>query len=407
MERVKERYQIRGRIVLYAGNIKPHKNLDRLIPAFGLLKQRPGHEDLKLLIIGDEIDKYPSLRRRVEAAGVRQDVRFFGFVPEQTLAALYRLASVFAFPSLYEGFGLPPLEAMACGTPVVTSNVSSIPEVVGDAAVLVDPYDAAAIADGLERVLSDGALRATLVKRGLRARAALQLGALGARDPRGLHARAGRRPRCRRGRAGVLRAALVHDWLTGMRGGEKVLLSLARLFPEAPIFTLLHVRGSVHPELEAREIHTSFVQDLPGAAARYRYYLPLFPAAAERFDLSGFDLVVSSSHCVAKGVRTAPGALHVCYCHTPMRYVWDRFDDYFGPGRVPGPGAARDRSGGRGAARLGRGDRRARRPLRGEQRVRGGPHPALLRPGRGGGAAARRRRLLHAGRPTRPAATTS
>jgi len=166
MERVKERYQIRGRVVLYAGNIKPHKNLDRLIAAFGLLKQRPGHEDLKLLIIGDEIRKYPSLRRRVEAAGVRQDVRFFGFVPDQTLAALYRLASVFAFPSLYEGFGLPPLEAMACGTPVVTSNVSSIPEVVGDAAVQVDPYDTAAIASGLERVLADPALRATLVARG-------------------------------------------------------------------------------------------------------------------------------------------------------------------------------------------------------------------------------------------------
>jgi glycosyltransferase involved in cell wall biosynthesis len=166
MERVKERYQIRGRVVLYAGNIKPHKNLDRLIAAFGLLKQRPGHEDLKLLIIGDEIRKYPSLRRRVEAAGVRQDVRFFGFVPDQTLAALYRLASVFAFPSLYEGFGLPPLEAMACGTPVVTSNVSSIPEVVGDAAVQVDPYDTSAIAGGLERVLADPALRATLVARG-------------------------------------------------------------------------------------------------------------------------------------------------------------------------------------------------------------------------------------------------
>jgi len=166
MERVKERYQIRGRVVLYAGNIKPHKNLDRLITAFGLLKQRSGHEDLKLLIIGDEINKYPSLRRRVEAAGVRQDVRFFGFVPEQTLAALYRLASVFAFPSLYEGFGLPPLEAMACGTPVVTSNMSSIPEVVGDAAVLVDPYDVSAIADGLGRVLGDAALRDSLIARG-------------------------------------------------------------------------------------------------------------------------------------------------------------------------------------------------------------------------------------------------
>ena len=119
-----------------------------------------------------------------------------------------------------------------------------------------------------------------------------------------------------------------------MRGGEKVLLSLLRLFPDAPIFTLLHVRGKMAPEIEAREIRTSFVQRLPAVATRYRHYLPLFPAAAESLDLRGFDLVVSSSHCAAKGVRPAPGALHLCYCHTPMRYVWDRYDDYFGPGRA-------------------------------------------------------------------------
>lgn len=165
-ERVKERYQIRGRFVLYAGNIKPHKNLDRLIEAFGLVKQRPGQEDLKLLIIGEEVNRYGSLRRSVEAAGVRQDVRFFGFVPDRTLAALYRLAAVFAFPSLYEGFGLPPLEAMACGTPVVTSRVSSLPEVVGDAALLVDPYSPEDIAQGILKALEDEALRATLVARG-------------------------------------------------------------------------------------------------------------------------------------------------------------------------------------------------------------------------------------------------
>ncbi len=122
-----------------------------------------------------------------------------------------------------------------------------------------------------------------------------------------------------------------------MRGGEKVLLSLAALFPEAPIYTLLHLRGKLAPELEARDIRTSFVQHLPLVAQRYRHYLPLFPAAIERLDLTGFDLVVSSSHCVAKGVRVRPGAVHVCYCHTPMRYVWDRYDDYFGDGRLPAP----------------------------------------------------------------------
>jgi glycosyltransferase involved in cell wall biosynthesis len=134
-----------------------------------------------------------------------------------------------------------------------------------------------------------------------------------------------------------VRVALVHDWLTGMRGGEKVLLELARLFPDAPIFTLLHVAGSVHPELEQREIHTTFVQHLPGVEAGYRRYLPLFPAAAASIDLRGFDVVISSSHCVAKGVKVPKGARHLCYCHTPMRYVWDRFDDYFGPGRVGAP----------------------------------------------------------------------
>ena len=133
-----------------------------------------------------------------------------------------------------------------------------------------------------------------------------------------------------------MRVALVHDWLTGMRGGEKVLLALARLFPEAPIFTLVHLRGSVAAELEAREIHTTFVQRLPGVETRYRQYLPLFPAAAATLDVRAFDLVVSSSHCVAKAVVTRPGAVHVCYCHTPMRYVWDRYDDYFGPGRLRG-----------------------------------------------------------------------
>ncbi len=166
MERVRERYQIRGRYVLYAGNIKPHKNLDRLIAAFGQLKQRPGHEDVKLLIIGDDVHLYTSLRRSVEAAGVRQDVRFFGFVPDKTLSGLYRMASVFAFPSLYEGFGLPPLEAMACGTAVVTSEISSLPEVVGDAAILVDPYSVSEIADALARVLDDETLRNDLIRRG-------------------------------------------------------------------------------------------------------------------------------------------------------------------------------------------------------------------------------------------------
>jgi glycosyltransferase involved in cell wall biosynthesis len=130
--------------------------------------------------------------------------------------------------------------------------------------------------------------------------------------------------------AATPRVALVHDWLTGMRGGERCLEVFCELFPQAPLFTLLHVPGSVSPVIERRRIVTSFVQRLPAAASRYRYYLPLFPAAVRGFDLSGFDLVISLSHCVAKAVRVRPGTLHLSYCFSPMRYVWDLYDDYVG-----------------------------------------------------------------------------
>ena len=128
-----------------------------------------------------------------------------------------------------------------------------------------------------------------------------------------------------------VKVALVHDWLTGKRGGERCLEVFAELFPTADLYTLLHVPGSVSPAIENRRIVTSFIQRLPQAERRYRHYLPLFPAAVRAFDLRGYDLVLSSSHAVAKGVRVPVGALHVCYCFTPMRYVWDLYEDYFGP----------------------------------------------------------------------------
>ena len=164
--RVRERYQLHDEFVLYAGNVKPHKNLDRLIDAFQLVRSR-GLDHLKLVMIGDDISKYASLRRAVHRYQLHNYVRFLGYLPEETLAVMYRLARVFVFPSLYEGFGLPPLEAMASGTPVVTSNVSSLPEVAGNAAEFVDPYDPQAIADGLYRVLTDIDLRRDLRSKGL------------------------------------------------------------------------------------------------------------------------------------------------------------------------------------------------------------------------------------------------
>ena len=164
--RIRERYQLDHKFVLYVGNIKPHKNLVRLIEAFSQLRRT--HDDLKLLIIGDEISKLPALRRAVHRNKLHKFVRFLGYLKDDTLTVLYRLASVFVFPSLYEGFGLPPLEAMASGTPVVTSNVSSLPEVTGDAAVLVDPYDVDSISDGMRRILDDPRLAEELRIKGLK-----------------------------------------------------------------------------------------------------------------------------------------------------------------------------------------------------------------------------------------------
>jgi glycosyltransferase involved in cell wall biosynthesis len=131
-----------------------------------------------------------------------------------------------------------------------------------------------------------------------------------------------------------MKVALVHDWLTGMRGGEKVLEALCEQYPDAEIFTLLHVRGSVSPTIERAPIHTSLLQHLPAVRRYYRECLPLFPVLVEQFDLERFDLVISSSHCVAKSIIPRPGAVHICYCHTPMRYAWDQFGAYFGPDRL-------------------------------------------------------------------------
>jgi glycosyltransferase involved in cell wall biosynthesis len=130
-----------------------------------------------------------------------------------------------------------------------------------------------------------------------------------------------------------MRVALVHDWLITWRGGEKVLLALAELFPQADVFTLFHQKGAMPPQLEARHITASFLDRLPNSHRYHRHFLPLMPMAVRALDLSGYDLVISSSHCVAKGVAIPAGAKHLSYVHAPLRYMWDRFDDYFGEGR--------------------------------------------------------------------------
>jgi len=165
-----QRYQVTYPFILYAGAIRPHKNVVRIIEAFSTLKSELAKEqrleNLKLIIIGDDLSSHPRLRRTVISSGVQHDVRFLGFVPIEVLRIFYDVAKVFVFPSLYEGFGLPPLEAMAHGTPVVTSNTSSLPEVVGNAALMVNPENVFEIRRALQQALLDVEVRAQMKQRG-------------------------------------------------------------------------------------------------------------------------------------------------------------------------------------------------------------------------------------------------
>jgi len=170
IQRVMDRYQIDYPFLLYAGNIRPQKNIPRLVEAFAVLRgqlvDHPQLGNLHLIIIGDEISHYPAVRQAVIRSRVERQVRFLGFVPIETLRCLYQTAQAFVFPSLYEGFGLPPLEAMSCGAPVVASNVSALPEVIGDAAVIVNPENVFDIARGIRDVLLDADLRQRVIAKG-------------------------------------------------------------------------------------------------------------------------------------------------------------------------------------------------------------------------------------------------
>jgi len=167
-----ERYQVHYPYLLYSGTIRPQKNIPRLVEAFALLRGKlqghPQWKDLRLIIIGDEISRYPAVRQAVIQSRVEPYVRFLGFVPKETLRVFYESAAAFVFPSLYEGFGLPPLEAMACGAPVVCSTATSLPEAVGDAAEMVSPDNVFDIARGIEEVLLNEQRRKELTERGAR-----------------------------------------------------------------------------------------------------------------------------------------------------------------------------------------------------------------------------------------------
>lgn len=165
---IKEKFRIPGRYILFVGLIEPKKNIHTLIKAFGLLKKNEDLEDVKLVIAGSKGWFYEKVFKTVRQLGLDKEVIFTGFVSEKDLCCLYNGAEIFVFPSLYEGFGLPPLEAMSCGTPVICSNVSSLPEVVGnDAAILIDPMDLNGWTESMSKVLNDSSLRSKMIDKGL------------------------------------------------------------------------------------------------------------------------------------------------------------------------------------------------------------------------------------------------
>jgi glycosyltransferase involved in cell wall biosynthesis len=165
MHKIRQKYNLTRRIILFTGMIEPRKNLARLIQAFAQL--RAFHEEYCLVLVGDFGWHYDGVLRSVTRLGLQESVIFVGFVPGEELPLFYNLADVFVYPSLYEGFGLPVLEAMACGVPVITSNVSAMPEVAGEAALLVDPRSPKELATAMERVLTDRDLRSRLRRLGL------------------------------------------------------------------------------------------------------------------------------------------------------------------------------------------------------------------------------------------------
>ncbi|ACK42207.1 MAG: glycosyltransferase family 4 protein [Dictyoglomus turgidum] len=125
-----------------------------------------------------------------------------------------------------------------------------------------------------------------------------------------------------------MRVAVVHDWIVNIGGAEKVLKAILELFPDADVYTLVYLKDTLRKLGINNKVYSSFISGLPFAKTKYSYYLPLMPLAIEQFDLSKYDLVISSSHCVAKGVLTKSYQIHICYCHTPMRYIWDLYFPY-------------------------------------------------------------------------------
>ena len=296
-----------------------------LLNAVKILAAR--HKPVKLILIGrgeteslvEWLIQQANLSERVIRLGELDDVRGY-----------YSAFDVFVLPSLAEGLPLTPLEAMASGCPVVLSDVRGNRDLIQNetSGLLVPAHNPAQLADAIERMRTDDALRAACAANALE-----RVKHKWAADQMINQVDELYRSLCPM--PSVRRVALVHDWLFHMRGGEKVLQAIAEMFPAAPIFALFLDRSRISDALKRHPIHASWLNGLPGIRLYYRYLLPLFPFVVGQFRTRLFDLLISSSHCVAKGAPKQASAFHVCYCHAPMRYAWGFQPEYFG--RFPAP----------------------------------------------------------------------
>ena len=335
--------------LLAVSSPSPRKNFQAVVSALGKLSNR----DFDVVIAGGANPKVFGHGDTVSYDGVT----YLGYVTDEGLTSLYRRAAAFVYPSLYEGFGLPPLEAMTCGCPVLVSDIPPHREVCGEAALYCDPRDIDDVAAKIDRIMSDAALRERLIGLG-RARAKLfdwqaaarefftvlgQLTGIAKRRKLTLVRREPERlVASQSGYGGALanlRVAVVHDWLVTYGGAERVLEQILTVVPQADLFTLCDFFGpDKRRHILDKDTTVSFLQKLPRAKTKYRSYLPLMPLAVEQFDLSGYDLVISSSHAVAHGVLTTSDQLHVSYVNNTMVYAWDLYHHYLrGAGLDRGP----------------------------------------------------------------------
>lgn len=319
-------------VVTIIGQIAPWKRQEDAIEALRLLLARG--LDTQLWVVGEpkfreeNIAYAERLKTMAAAADLAGRVVFTGF--RSDIREICRAADLLVLCSDNEPFGRVLIEAMGEGIPVVGTRAGGVPEIVteGASGLLYEVGDVGALADRIGELIAQPARRLAMGRAAYdRARRKFGIASTVAKVE-ALYRE------LRPVRSAGPRVAIVHDYLNQMGGAERVVCSLRRMYPDAPIFTTIADRERLPEELRSADIRTTWMQRIPGINKRFKLFFWLYPFAVRSMNLSGFDLIISSSSAYAKGVRVPEGAVHLCYCHTPMRFAWD-YDNYVKDMDVP------------------------------------------------------------------------